>query len=233
MQPPTEPLITAAPAPWDLKGRGYISLLRFPTGSGALDRFVPVSLQGRRSTTRWAWMMFVDYQTSAVGPYHELLFIPGSFPFEDGQRHLSISRIFVSSMDSVVNGRRNWGIPKDLAQFEVRYGAQGVDQVTIRQDGALVAELKYRHYPLWLPFSTALVPRSLRTLGQHQENRSFVYTPSATGWVTPARLIEARSNPGLFPDLRDVSAPLTLRTPRFAMRFPVSQIYSLPSESLS
>ncbi|MES0874908.1 acetoacetate decarboxylase family protein [Sinimarinibacterium thermocellulolyticum] len=222
---------TDAPAPWRLHGRGYISLLRFAEGSTAQDAFVPPSLAGKRSRSRTAWMMFVDYADSDVGPYHELLFIPGSFPFEDGQRHLSISRIFVSSMDSVVNGQRNWGIPKDLAQFDVRYGNGGVDHVTVRQNGALIAELRYRSWPLPLPFATALVPRAWRTLGQHRDGRAFIYTPSATGWIKPARLIQARSNPALFPDLSGVTSPLSVAVPRFSMRFPVSTVLPLDSSS--
>lgn len=227
-RPPAQ--ITDAPAPWRLWGRGYISLLRFPGNSTAQDAFLPASLAGRRSGSRTAWMMFVDYAHSDVGPYHELLFIPGSFPFEDGRRHLSISRIFVSSMDSVVNGQRNWGIPKDLARFDVRYGDDGIDEVTVRQDGELIAGLRYRSWPLPLPFSTALVPRAWRTLGQHRDGSSFIYTPSANGWIRPARLLEARSNPALFPDLAGASSPLSVAVPRFAMTFPVSTVLPLSIE---
>lgn len=218
------PPITDAPAPWRLHGRGYISLLRFPRGSTAQDAFVPPSLAGTRSRSRTAWMMFVDYVQSDVGPYHELLFMPGSFAFEDGKRHLSISRIFVSSMASVVNGQRNWGIPKDLAQFDVRYGSDGVDAVTVRKDGALIAELRYRSWPLPLPFSTALVPRRWRALGQHRDGSAFIYVPSASGWIKPARLFEMRSNPDWFPDLAGVTAPLSVAVPRFVMTFPISTV---------
>ncbi len=229
MTTPTPTDVALAPAPWRLHGCGYISQLRFPEGSTAQDQFVPDSLQGKRSRSRTAWMMFVDYEHSDVGPYHELLFIPGSFPFEDGERHLSISRILVSSMESVVNGRRNWGIPKVLAEFDVRYGDQGVDQVRITQNGTLVAELVFKAYPLPLPFSTALVPKKLRTLGQHHDGQTFVYAPSASGWVRPARLAHMHSNPELFPDLTGVSAPLNIKVQRFSMGFPVSD--QLPQSS--
>lgn len=229
MPPDRSPSLADAPAPWQLRGRGYISLLRFPEGSAAQDAFVPASLAGKRSRSRTAWMMFVDYAHSDVGPYHELLFIPGSFPFEDGKRHLSISRIFVSSMDSVVNGRRNWGIPKDLAQFDVRYGEDGVDKISVRQDGEPIAELRYRSTPLPLPFSTALVPRAWRTLGQHRDGNAYIYAPSANGWIRPAKLLEAHSNPALFPNLAGVASPLSVAVPRFAMRFPVSR--TLPAST--
>ncbi len=218
------PVVANAPAPWQLQGRGYIAMLRFPEGSDAQDAFLPPSLAGRRARSRFGWMMFVDYQTSDVGPYHELLFIPGSFPFADGQRHLSISRIFVSTLDSVVNGQRNWGIPKDVAQFDVRYREGGLDRVRVSRDGKVFADLAFSSLPIWLPFSTALVPRSLRTLGQHHDGQTFIYTPSAGGWIKPARLRHARFDAQVFPDLAQARPVLAVQVPRFHMTFPVSHV---------
>jgi hypothetical protein len=222
MNAPETHVVTDAPAPWDLTGRGYISLLRFPSGHPAQEGFLPPELIGRRRPTRFALMMFVDYADSAVGPYHELLFIPGRFPFDGGAPRLSISRIFVSSMDSVVNGRRNWGIPKELAQFDVRYREGGVDQVTLHRNGQTIADLRYSRLPLSLPFTTALVPRSWRTLGQHYDGRTFLYAPEARGWIRPGRLREARVDPAQFPDVGAARDIVTVEVPRFAMRFPVA-----------
>ncbi|HSW12537.1 MAG TPA: acetoacetate decarboxylase family protein [Solimonas sp.] len=224
--PVSTPTITNAPAPWDLQGRGYISMLRFSRDSRVQDSFLLPSLLGKRGKSPWGYMMFVDYSHSDVGPYHELLFIPGSFPFEDGRNHLSISRIFVSSMDSVVNGQRNWGIPKDVAEFDVQYGKRGVDRVTVSKDGKVFAELEFRHYPLWLPFLGKLIPKRFRTLGQHHEGKTFVYAPSASGWVQPARLVSARVDPEVFPNLGRGRTVLTMKVARFRMCFPKSDIIS-------
>jgi hypothetical protein len=40
---------------------------------------------------------------------------------------LSISKIYVSTQDSIDNGQKNWGIPKEMAHFEVQYGADNHD----------------------------------------------------------------------------------------------------------
>ncbi len=218
------PVVTDAPAPWELVGRGYIAMLRFSPDSKVQDSFLLPSLAGKRGKSPYGWLMFVDYQSSDVGPYHELLFIPGSFPFEDGQRHLSISRIFVSSMDSVVNGQRNWGIPKDVADFDVRYGDNGIDRVAVSKNGKVFAELDFKSYPFWIPFLGALIPKRFRTLGQHHEGKTFVYTPSASGWVKPARTMRAKADPAMFPNLGRAKAVLTVEIPRFRMTFPVSKI---------
>ena len=223
MNAPQPHPVTDAPAPWDLTGRGYISLLRFPAGHGGQDDFLPPELSGRRHPSRFALMMFVDYADSPVGPYHELLFIPGRFPFAGGAPRLTISRIFVSSMDSVINGRRNWGIPKELAQFDVQYRDGGVDRVRLSQGGQSFAELTYSRLPLSLPFTAALVPRSWRTLGQVYEGQTFLYAPEARGWIRPGRLRSAQVDPAVFPDVGTARDLLTVEVPRFAMRFPKAE----------
>lgn len=212
-----------APAPWHLDGRGYISLLKFDDAR-AQDAFLPESLRGRRLTSPYAWMMFVDYASSNVGPYHELLFIPGQFPFADGQWHLSISRILVSSQDSVDNGQRNWGIPKERAEFDVDYGQGGIDRVRVQQNGQMLAELDYRNVPIPLPFSTRMIPQNWRTLGQHRDGQTYIYRPSARGWMRPATLLRARSNPALFVDLARSRSPLSVKVSDFSMAFPLAQV---------
>lgn len=219
-----EPALIDAPAPWQLQGRAYVSLLRCAPDLLDERSFVPDTLRGKRSPAPYALMMFVDYASSPVGPYHELLFIPGRFAFEDGQRHLSISRIFVSTMDSVVNGQRNWGIPKDVAQFDVRYGDNGLDRVAVSRNGKCFAELAYRSWPLPLPMGTALLPKSWHTLAQHDRGQTFVYTPTAHGWMRPGQLVERRFDASEFPDVAGADVLATVKLTHFDMTFPQSQI---------
>lgn len=70
-----------------------------------------------------------------MGPYDELLLIPGMAAFPDlpgqrgaargGRSALSISKIWVSSEASMYCGRANWGIPKQLAEFQWTYDSSG------------------------------------------------------------------------------------------------------------
>ncbi|MFP5306312.1 MAG: acetoacetate decarboxylase family protein [Gammaproteobacteria bacterium] len=223
MNAPDQTVIDA-PAPWRLRGCGYVSLLRCPQSLLDAQSFVPPALAGRRVASPYALMMFVDYAESPVGPYHELLFIPGRFVFGDGRRHLSISRIFVSTMDSVVNGRRNWGIPKDVAEFDVRYSKGGLDRVTVKRDGSVFAELAYRSWPLSAPVHTALLPDAWHTLAQCDGERSYVYRPTARGWTRPARLVEARFDAQQFPDAARGKALATVKLTHFDMCFPQSRV---------
>ena len=72
-------------------------------------------------------VMVVRYEDTPVGPYDELILVPGNFtvpqPSNGGllkipKKALRISRIYVSQRTTVYNGRLNWNIPKHLARFE-------------------------------------------------------------------------------------------------------------------
>ncbi|MBW0475311.1 hypothetical protein O181_015026 [Austropuccinia psidii MF-1] len=62
------------------------------------------------------------YRKSPIGPYDELLIVPGSFGLPETLTSqasaLRITRIYVSTLVSVLNGRHHWNIPKHLARFE-------------------------------------------------------------------------------------------------------------------
>src|SRR5213596_1104261 len=100
------------PPLWRLTGRGYILLYRwfprdFVSDQGQVPQTLAGSFRGGASA-----VMVVNYENSGVGPYRDLLFIPGLF-----ERGFSITRIYVSTPASVASGRANWGIPKQLADF--------------------------------------------------------------------------------------------------------------------
>lgn len=212
-----------APAPWHLNGRGFIAALRFDDGVLDADPFMPSSLRGKRLAGNWGYIMLVDYSSSAVGPYYELLFIPGRFQEADAKR-FSISRIFVSSQASVDNGRRNWGIPKELADFDLQYDDKGGVAATVSRHGQDICKLQFKKLPVTLPVTTALLPKSLLSLCQHWEKQHFVYAPSASGRASLARLVSAWADPAEFADLNAAKPVLALATTRFNMTFPVSQI---------
>ncbi|NOS55010.1 MAG: hypothetical protein HOP37_01990, partial [Cyclobacteriaceae bacterium] len=112
---PANDEIRIASAPWKLTGSGYILLYRFPKAFVAEHGFL-VDFQKEKFVSGWGAVMLVDYKTSPVGPYRELLFIPGIFSFNK-KKVFSISKIYVSTQNSVINGIENWGIPKELADF--------------------------------------------------------------------------------------------------------------------
>ncbi|KUI66632.1 hypothetical protein VM1G_02306 [Cytospora mali] len=70
--------------------------------------------------------MIVRYSDTPVGPYDELVIIPGAYTYpvqnEKGKwvekENPRVTRIYVSQKHTLYNGRYNWNIPKHLARFE-------------------------------------------------------------------------------------------------------------------
>lgn len=216
-----------APAPWSLTGRGYIAVLKFPDGALDDDPFTPMGLKGRRLGGNLGYIMLVDYSSSAVGPYYELLFIPGRFKESSGKKYFSISRIFVSSQASVDNGRANWGIPKECADFDLKYDNKGGVAATVSKDGKAFCTLRFTKYIGSLPVTTALLPNSLLTLVQHWQSQHYVYAPSASGRAGLAQLQSAWADPAEFADLNVAKPVLAVATTQFRMTFPIALIKPL------
>jgi hypothetical protein len=215
--------VALAPAPWDLTGQGYVFALRMPREVLEQGSFLPEG--GRRlGSGCLAYAMFVDYSHSDVGPYYELLYIPGVLGF-GRRRALSISRIFVSSWASVVNGQNNWGIPKDRCDFDVRYGAEGIDRVAlIAADGTRFAEMELEARGPRLPAPGHWVPKKLRSLSQLHEGKVYSYAPEARGHFRFARVRSWRFDARHFPDLARGEVVMTAKITDFRMIFPVAQI---------
>lgn len=115
------------PAPWQLNGYGYILLYQFK--KSFTNEEAPEFLKGK-AISGFGSMMLVNYESSNCGPYGELLFIPGKYAHENKKLN-TISKIYVSSMDSVDNGRANWGIPKEMAHFTFEKSSQNKEHVIV------------------------------------------------------------------------------------------------------
>jgi hypothetical protein len=212
----------AAPAPWSLTGRGYILLLRPPPdedGSGAPDALAAAKRSGP------ALMMFVDYATSGVGPYRELLYMPGRFATGNG-RHWSITRIVVSTEASVRAGRANWGIPKELADFDLQPAAGGGERVTVTRGDRTLAELELDAPGIRLPGGGGLLPASLRRMVQYWHDRRYVFTPAARGPVAWTALRALSTDGEYFPELGPDRVLAALAAPDFRLTFPAAAVRS-------
>lgn len=212
-------------APWQLHASAYILVLKLPRAQLDEGSFVSAGPKTARRG-HLAYAMFVDYDRTPVGPYRELLFIPGAFRY--GNRTcFTITKIFVSSMASVVNGRRNWGIPKELAHFEVEYGSDRVDRVRMRASGRQAVALELRHYPLGIPLLGGLIPAGMRTLCQTLDERRFTFAPTARGPMRAAKLLRAEIDPEVFPAFAPEHVVAAVKLPSVDMLFPAAEVTPL------
>lgn len=207
--------------PWTLEGSGSILLFRFEPDFLERNAFLPETLR-HDLAGRLGLVMLVDYRDSAVGPYWELLFLAGPILL-DRRRVFSVTKIYVSSEASAVNGRENWGIPKEVADFEVDRRGR-TERVIVTHGGRTVADLTLGFRRLSLPVSAAVLPRSWRTLLQPAQGRTFITTLEGRGTVHPATLLKARIDPELFPDLTQGRELAAVHASRFHLLFPPARI---------
>ena len=208
-----------APAPWHLKGRGFMFLYHFPKSWGDKKLFMPDEQRGTYEGGLGA-LMLVDYESSEAGPYRELLLIPGKFRWNDYHRH-AISRIWVSSPASVVGGRANWGIPKQLAEFTTSNPQTRREHWEVKEDGNTFFSAQVRYGRVPLPMHTALVPFPLL---QWLGGKGFLTRFSGYGIGRLATLENLEVNSDRFPDICGRRPLLGLEIEPFFIRFPLPEM---------
>ena len=214
--------IKAYPAPWDLQGKGYLILYKFKRGfveqNGCVPKFLAGSFSGGFGS-----VMLVDYKESNAGPYGELLFIPGKFRF-GGKKLDTISKIYVSTMESVVNGRVNWGIPKEQAEFSFEEIDDGTEKATVTVDGKIAAEFTLKSGKFSFPVSTKLLPFPL----VQQYNGKHYFTDFfGKGKGRLAKIAGIKINSALFPDVSLCRPIAVIRVDPFQITFPEAKIENI------
>lgn len=207
------------PAPWSLSGKGYILLYRFSKPFVEEKSNIPEFLKGH-FIGGLGTLMLVDYSTSDAGPYGEMLLIPGKFRHKNKKLN-TISKIYVSTMTSVENGRRNWGIPKELADFSFRSTESHTEKVSIFSGDHTIAEFTLKSGKLSFPVNTKLLPFPLV---QHQEGRYYYTTFQGSGTGKIAKLKDVHINPRLFPDISGFKPLIAIKVEPFKITFPMAKI---------
>jgi hypothetical protein len=211
------------PPPWALDGDGYIFAYRFDRAWAAEAGFIPPHLAGRLRFGLGT-VMLVNYRASGVGPYRELLFIPGLFD-DAGRRAFSITRIYVSTEASVVSGRANWGIPKLLADFtweRVDARTEQVRATTSEGETFFEARLSVRRWPA-LPFNTGWLPAQPALIQRGNAGERLLTRPGGRGRLQLARIESLRIDGRCFPDVGAFRPLLALRASNFRLVFPVAE----------
>ncbi|WP_437813547.1 acetoacetate decarboxylase family protein [Sorangium sp. So ce1078] len=211
-----------APAPWTLTGDAYIAMLELPERLLLEQGFIPEALRPRFEG-RYSLLMALDYTTSNVGPYRELLFIPGRYRTRRGLKW-SISKIYVSSWDSVVNGQLNWAIPKEHADLDLVREADGSERLRASQGGDVFADVRFAAAGPSLPAASALLPERFRGLMHHRDGNDHFCAPTARGRVRRARLLDARVDPARMPRIDEARVVFAVRLSGFRAEFPVADV---------
>ncbi|KAI9172825.1 hypothetical protein HJFPF1_02339 [Paramyrothecium foliicola] len=130
--------IEPAPAPWTLKGTIYSitfvpTSIKLPTKAySPLERQFTSAAEGNY-LGGLGLIQIIRYTDSPVGPYDELLLVPGYFKYdykgpngrEEERKNVRITRIYVSQKYTY------WNIPKHLARFDWSENNRGETTVKI------------------------------------------------------------------------------------------------------
>lgn len=205
-------LFKQAPAPWELEGEGILLIYKFSKKWVEACGDLPEHLKGNFKGGL-GYLMLVNYKTSPVGPYKELLFIPGKFSNYTKQ---SITKIYVSSEVSTQNGHTNWGIPKVTLpiSWEKKQGKEFI-QVIDGDKIAFSCELKSGGIPF--PISTSFLPINLHQLW---DGVDFFTKPSGNGWGKLARVKNLRIDTSYFPDVSSKKPLFAVKVNPFHINFP-------------
>ncbi|KID70324.1 uncharacterized protein G6M90_00g085520 [Metarhizium brunneum] len=141
------PSIPAVAPPWQLTGDVYFFSWWSRSSQLPAHAYSPLEAGSEfaaaasgRPVGGLGMIQILRYRDSPVGPYDEMLVVPGSFDWSrdtsDGRpagvgRNPRISRIYVSQERSCYNGRLNWNTPKHLARFDWHFGPGGAVTVKV------------------------------------------------------------------------------------------------------
>ncbi|MBN1993350.1 MAG: acetoacetate decarboxylase family protein [Anaerolineae bacterium] len=210
------------PAPWQLNGEGFILIYWFPKAFILENGFIPAQ-QIAGFSSGPSVVMLVNYHHSEAGPYQELLFIPGRFIYQK-RRVFSITKIYVSTRASVVNGRKNWAIPKEQADFEWRKDELGLERIRVSRNGQCFARFVLKAVGPACPVSSSLIPPAWRTLGQLHHTHILFTRLRGGGKIKIAKCPEAEIEPDFFPNLDRARLGGALKVSHFSMTFPPADI---------
>lgn len=213
-----------APAPWNLKGNGYVFLFRYSKEFLQKNAFLRVYQQSHLKL-RLGAIMLLDYQNSNVGPYRELVFIPGIFKLS-GHYAFSISKIYVSSLESQWNGQENWGIPKEIADFEIIQtddsGKRKDEKWVVSQNGNPFFSVNLHRYGLKFPVGTTFIPFRI---GQVMRDTLLITDPSFAGKGQLVRTADWFIDSTFFPDTQLASLLVGFSIRDFNLTFPVPRMF--------
>jgi hypothetical protein len=136
----------------------------------------------------------------------------------DWKKMFSISKIYVSSRDSVYNGIENWGIPKEYADFDWQTNADGTEDISVNIEGKEFFKTTIKKGFISFPLTTAILPLNVV---QKLRKDLIVTNPTAKGKATLAKIKSIKVDKNFFPDLSKASSLITMKVKDFEMTFNV------------
>lgn len=164
------------PAPWSLALQGVVVFLRdtAPPGRGLLARYSAV-----------AW---VDYASSNVGPYRELLYAERVIRRRGRPTGPSVLDIWVTSQASAISGNANWGLTKSVIDIDRASAGGGAEAWTAANEDGPLGSIVHRPFGPPAPVGK---PRGLGRLLQTRDEQFWATPVSFVGLARLTKVTEA------------------------------------------
>ena len=198
--------------PWKLLGEGIILIYKFKKEWVEKQGNLPKHLAGKFAGGL-GLVLLANYKDTPVGPFHEVLFIPGKFRKTKKQ---AITKVITDTEVSTQNGHVNWGLPKETMPIEWETSS-AYDKVRITKSGKSIFAAEFETIGLSFPVSTAFFP--LR-LCQTWNKLKYYIRLSGSGWGRFAKIKSLDLDPNFFPDIRDLSPILVMKINPLRIQFP-------------
>lgn len=207
------------PAPWNLTGKGYIFILKNKKKQKIEDIHIPDILKSK-FCGGFGMLMLVEYLESNVGPYNEILYIPGKF-FINGKKKYSITKIFVSSEASVEWGRKNWAIPKEFAEIDFKSLSKNTEEISVKTNGNEFFKTELKKIPIFFPVHTAFFPVPLAQIAG-DEIFYTKFTGYGIGYFIKTKRLEILNE--YFPNVSINDIIACIKIEKFKITFPVADV---------
>ena len=205
-------LYKQAPAPWKLEGEGIILIYKFSKKWLENHGDLPDHLKGNFNGGL-GYLMMINYKSSPVGPYKELLFVPGRFSPYNKQ---SITKIYVNTEVSTQNGRSNWGVPKQTLDISWEK-IERTELIQVKEGDKIAFSCELKSGGIPFPVSTSFLPFDLHQLWREVD---FFTKPSGNGWGKLAKVKNLNIDPSYFPDLTTRKPLIAVKINLFHIDFP-------------
>ncbi len=203
---------------WELSGSCYIMTFKFPK-QYVLDNFLAEPFR-KNYYGNIGTIFLADYQSSNMGPFRELFFVPGKFRFQ--RRNLqTVSRAFVSTEAAMNNAGQNWGIPKVMADFDLVCPDRESENLKVTVNGVPVMDIIIRTPESGFPFPVnSFVPKRLV---QQSEGKTYFLNLQGRGFGKLGQILKVDVNPALFPNFAFFKHVAIIRVRNFRLKIPAAK----------
>ncbi len=205
--------------PWNLQGEGFI--LNYWLTPQFLKKFRHFGLS-YSSTGRLVQVILVRYQDTPIQPYDELLIL--DHPLMTQRILSTIPKIYVSTTESVIHGRRLWGIPKELARFEWRRQQNQLFCHIASSEHEMSLHIGFSPYFKGVPVNSKHLPKQLMQIDQFDGQQHYRFRPEFKGSLNVIYQAYWKNTGCLFPDFSQAIFLKGLYVPAFDLIFPKAQI---------